>query len=250
MVGTAFSVALLLTACAGVSSSTSTSTPSLSAATLCTLKTSAWLGGKGGAAFEAALSATSAMRSAVASGDTARLAATAKNVNATARRAYSDLPPSCDDPNSGYQLGMGDWMVSALDAMGGDFKGTSSGIVKGAHEIALIATLKNTVQKVAAPVAIKTTVAAPPTTTSPPPTTAPAEPAAPPETAAPTTAPAAPAPAPAPTTQAECNPMSDEGTCYEPGEYCRDDDHGVSGVAGDGEAITCEDNDGWRWEPS
>ena len=31
---------------------------------------------------------------------------------------------------------------------------------------------------------------------------------------------------------------------------CRDDDHGASGVAGDGEAITCEDNDGWRWEYS
>ena len=47
-----------------------------------------------------------------------------------------------------------------------------------------------------------------------------------------------------------CYPLSDEGTCYEPGEYCRDSDHGSSGVAGDGEAITCEDNDGWRWEPS
>jgi FtsZ-interacting cell division protein ZipA len=50
--------------------------------------------------------------------------------------------------------------------------------------------------------------------------------------------------------QPTCYPISDEGTCYEPGEYCRDDDHGTSGVAGDGEAITCEDNDGWRWEPS
>lgn len=47
-----------------------------------------------------------------------------------------------------------------------------------------------------------------------------------------------------------CYPISDEGTCYEPGEYCRYDDEGTSGVAGDGEAITCEDNDGWRWEPS
>ena len=47
-----------------------------------------------------------------------------------------------------------------------------------------------------------------------------------------------------------CYPISDEGTCYEPGEYCRDDDHGMTGVAGDGETITCEDNDGWRWEPS
>jgi hypothetical protein len=64
-----------------------------------------------------------------------------------------------------------------------------------------------------------------------------------------TTPAAAPAP-PASTAPAGCYPLSDEGTCYEPGEYCRDDDHGMSGVAGDGEAITCEDNDGWRWEPA
>lgn len=56
-----------------------------------------------------------------------------------------------------------------------------------------------------------------------------------------------PATAPAP---AGCYPISDEGTCYEPGEYCRYDDEGVTGVAGDGETITCQDNDGWRWEPS
>jgi hypothetical protein len=47
-----------------------------------------------------------------------------------------------------------------------------------------------------------------------------------------------------------CNPMSDEGTCYEPGEYCRDDDQGMTGVAGDGESIVCTDNDGLRWEPN
>jgi hypothetical protein len=47
-----------------------------------------------------------------------------------------------------------------------------------------------------------------------------------------------------------CYPISDEGTCYEPGEYCRYSDEGTSGIAGDGEPITCEDNDGWRWEPS
>lgn len=62
-----------------------------------------------------------------------------------------------------------------------------------------------------------------------------------------TTPAAAPTPSAAP---AGCHPLSDEGTCYEPGEYCRDSDHGLSGVAGDGKAITCEDNDGWRWEPS
>lgn len=62
--------------------------------------------------------------------------------------------------------------------------------------------------------------------------------------------PAATASPPAPATPAGCSPISNEGTCYEPGEYCRDDDHGVSGVAGDGQAIICEDNDGWRWEPA
>jgi len=51
-------------------------------------------------------------------------------------------------------------------------------------------------------------------------------------------------------TATRCHPLTDSGNCYEPGEYCRDDDHGASGVAGDGEPITCEDNNGWRWEPT
>ena len=60
------------------------------------------------------------------------------------------------------------------------------------------------------------------------------------------TAPVATHSAPA---QPSCYPLSDEGTCYEPGEFCRHSDEGASGVAGDGERIECEDNDGWRWEP-
>jgi len=75
---------------------------------------------------------------------------------------------------------------------------------------------------------LTTTTTAPP----PPPTTAPAPPA--PTTAAP----------------ASCHPLTDAGNCYAPGEYCRDSDHGVTGVAGNGETITCADNDGWRWEPT
>jgi len=91
-------------------------------------------------------------------------------------------------------------------------------------------------------------------------TTPAAKPNAPPEAAPavpPTVQAAAPAPpskqptaAPPPQPKAGCYPLSDENTCYEPGEYCRDSDHGKSGVAGDGKAIICEDNDGWRWEPA
>jgi hypothetical protein len=63
----------------------------------------------------------------------------------------------------------------------------------------------------------------------------------------PAPAPSTPAPA---TSAASCYPLSDEGTCYEPGEFCRDSDQGMTGVAGDGEKIICEDNDGLRWEPA
>jgi hypothetical protein len=46
-----------------------------------------------------------------------------------------------------------------------------------------------------------------------------------------------------------CHPLSDEGACYEPGEFCRASDQGVTGLAGDGKTIICEENDGLRWEP-
>jgi len=54
---------------------------------------------------------------------------------------------------------------------------------------------------------------------------------------------------PSPTTAtAGCYPIDDEGGCYEPGEYCRDADHGTTGRAGDGQNITCEYDNGWYWE--
>lgn len=84
-----------------------------------------------------------------------------------------------------------------------------------------------------------------PTRTTPAPSPARTTPAPAPATTS------APAPAPpASTAPASCHPLSDGGNCYKPGEYCRHDDRGTSGVAGDGEAIICEDNDGWRWEPA
>lgn len=54
------------------------------------------------------------------------------------------------------------------------------------------------------------------------------------------------APTPAPT---GCSPKTSSGNCYEPGEYCSTADHGMTGVAGNGEPIICENNNGWRWEP-
>jgi len=59
----------------------------------------------------------------------------------------------------------------------------------------------------------------------------------------------APVPKSAPAPPSSCYPLTDGGNCYEPGEYCRETDHGLTGVAGDGKTIICADNDGWRWEP-
>jgi len=58
---------------------------------------------------------------------------------------------------------------------------------------------------------------------------------------------ATPTPAPTP---AGCYPTAASGNCYEPGEFCASADAGMTGVAGDGERIICEDNNGLRWEPA
>lgn len=246
MIGIVFTATMLLASCSeSANTLTASSTPSPS----CRSTMQAWLHGRGGTDFRAALSAASSLRSAVASGSPAKLGAEAHPMNSAASHAYADMPPSCADPNKNYRLGMGDWMIGAVDAAFGNFKGTSSSIVKGSHEISLVSALRSSVQRVAVPVAIKTKAV---TTPAP---SVPATPVTPAITPATQPAPAPvrttkKVPAPAPTAPAGCYPKSDEGTCYEPGEYCRDTDHGVSGVAGDGKAITCEDNDGWRWEPA
>jgi hypothetical protein len=64
---------------------------------------------------------------------------------------------------------------------------------------------------------------------------------------------APPAPPPSPSAApvpASCYPTAASGNCYEPGEFCSLADHGMTGVAGDGERIVCQDNNGWRWEPA
>jgi hypothetical protein len=190
------------------------------------------------------------MGAALESGSLTRVAGAAPGLNSAASRADSQLPPACADHGSAYQIAMHDWMVGASDARDGNLKGTSSNIATGARVIdavTLLQRLSPTLLKgLSRPVAIRTESAEPaPAATTAAPSAAPsvtqqAPPSAP--AAAPTQAAAA-----SPT---GCYPISDEGTCYKPGEYCREDDHGTSGVAGDGEAITCEDNDGWRWEPA
>ncbi len=88
------------------------------------------------------------------------------------------------------------------------------------------------------------------TASTKPPVTAVLTTKAPTTPASTTLPPTTPATAP-PTTAAAaaCTPLTDSGKCYEPGEYCRASDHGMTGVAEDGEKIQCVNNDGWRWEP-
>jgi len=66
----------------------------------------------------------------------------------------------------------------------------------------------------------------------------------------------APAPAPAPSSGATppapagCHPTTPSGNCYEPGEFCPEADAGMTGVAGDGERITCVLESGrYHWHP-
>jgi hypothetical protein len=146
---------------------------------------------------------------------------------------------------------MTDWITGARDAVKGNLREASSEIASGARKIEATMALDELSPAALRLLARQVSIQAPPTPTVVPTTQAPVTaPASAPTTAPPTTTPpttpAAPATSAAP---AGCHPLSNEGTCYEPGEYCRNDDHGASGVAGDGKAIVCEDNDGWRWEP-
>jgi hypothetical protein len=73
------------------------------------------------------------------------------------------------------------------------------------------------------------------------------KPPPPPPSSAPPPAPVASSSAPAPS---GCYPKTSSGNCYEPGEFCPHADAGMHGVAGDGKAIICENNNGLRWEPA
>jgi len=211
----------------------------------------AWLHAPGGDAFRSALSAGSAVRAALAAGNSARAAQAARTLRTEARQAGSLSLPTCANGKPDYAIAMNDWISGARDASGGDLTRAAAEIASGARAIEATTALDALSPVTLRLLARRVPIPAPPTPTAAPTTRPPAPTTAPPATEPPATRPpATPAP-PAPSaTPAGCHPLSDEGTCYEPGEYCRDDDHGASGVAGDGEAIVCEDNNGWRWEPA
>jgi hypothetical protein len=238
------------TATAPVEAALSSGTHQSCASTLQT-----WLRGPGGSDLHSALTAGSAMGAALASGSPTRVSSAAPGLNSAAGRAGGRLPPACADHGSAYRIAMRDWMAGAADATDGNLRATSSRIATGAQVMdaatllrRLSPTLLRNLSRPAAIPAESATPAPAPAVTTAAPSTVPAVPAVP--TPAPSTPSAVAVATQASATPAGCYPVSDEGTCYKPGEYCRDDDHGTSGVAGDGEAITCEDNDGWRWEPS
>jgi hypothetical protein len=80
----------------------------------------------------------------------------------------------------------------------------------------------------------------------PPPPSSAAPPPPPPSSAAPPPPPPSSA-APAP---AGCYPTTPSGNCYEPGQFCPTADAGMTGVAGDGETITCVLESGrYHWHP-
>src|SRR5207249_490619 len=93
------------------------------------------------------------------------------------------------------------------------------------------------------PPSVATASPSPTTSATPSPSPAPTPteaPVAPPQ--APAQGPAAPPPAPA--AAAGCYPLSNSGTCYQPGQFCRASDHGRTGRTADGRAIVCTNNNG------
>jgi hypothetical protein len=102
----------------------------------------------------------------------------------------------------------------------------------------------------ATPVAATATPTVEPSST-PSPTPTPTPDPTPTPTPVPAPPPPTPAPPPPPPTQApvavSCYPLSNSGTCYRPGEFCRSSDHGATGLTADGRAIVCVDRNGWRW---
>jgi hypothetical protein len=76
----------------------------------------------------------------------------------------------------------------------------------------------------------------------------PKKPGSPAPSPSPSPSPSSSSPTPNPSSPAACHPTTSSGHCYKPGEFCPAADHGMDGVDGKGEAIVCEDNNGWRWE--
>lgn len=102
-------------------------------------------------------------------------------------------------------------------APGASAPATSAGTLKPSHGVAGAATAPASSSPSASPARTSTParLAVPPAATTPPVTT------------------------PAPSPSVSCYPTVVGGLCYEPGQACRARDHGMIGVAGDGQKIIC-----------
>jgi hypothetical protein len=199
------------------SSSASPSPPS------CSQQAAAWKHSQGWADLRKVKSDAPALTSLTRS----RLASAAKFggtlMAADARRALAHPIPSCADPHGYYTTAMTTFSQSANAAEA------------ARYTLALIR------ERQAWRLLVKDGLAKP--------VKQPSRPRPKPKPTPVTSAPAVIAPSPTAPSPQGCYPLSNEGTCYEPGEYCRSSDQGTTGIAGDGEKIICEDNDGLRWEP-
>ncbi len=160
---------------------------------------------------------------------------------------------------SGVSAGLLVLLIIGLAAGGGSKSPTPSApspVASVAPVVADISTTPSPSHKTAAsksPAPVTPSAAASSSSPAPVRTQAPATAA--PTTAVPaaptTTAPTTTAPTTAPPAAPACSPVASSGNCYEPGEFCPAKYHGMSGIAGDGKAITCSyypSSGTWHWK--
>jgi hypothetical protein len=134
------------------------------------------------------------------------------------------------------------WAVAAILVLGGI--GAAIGEDTSSTNVATgTATTTTAAPTTTTPPTTTPPTTSPPTTTVPPPTTA-----ASPSTAPPNVAPTTPATPPR-TGPGGCYPLSSSGNCYLAGQFCSASDNGKSGIAANGQKITCRPSGNrYRWE--
>jgi hypothetical protein len=116
----------------------------------CASAVQVWLHSRKGKTFNAALDYSSAMWTAVKSGNQAEIMAEAQGFNTAARKALRDSPPSCTDPNGNYLVAIFAWINASLAALGGDLESTSSELSQANGYLSRISELKHLLPQVTA----------------------------------------------------------------------------------------------------